>query len=206
VGQELAVAGHRLRGVRLDSGDLIELSFAARAILDDAGLADAIVFASGSVDEHLLAGAVARGAPIAAFGVGTRVGVSADAPYLDMAYKLVAYGGRPVLKLSSGKATWPGAKQVWRRRAPDGAVEDWIGLADEPAPAGGQPLLALVMCRGRRLGAPPLTAARAHAQQEVAALPAAYRVPRAPATATIHFSERLVRLRDQIAERIAHVP
>jgi nicotinate phosphoribosyltransferase len=206
VGQELAAAGHRLRGVRLDSGDVIEQSFAARAILDAAGLADAVVFVSGSVDEHLMARAVARGAPIAAFGVGTRLGVCADAPYLDIAYKLVAYDGRPVLKLSAGKATWPGAKQVWRSRAPDGAIEDCIGLADEPAPPGAEALLTPVMRDGRRLRAESLAEARARAQQAVAALPAAYRALQAPATATVRFSERLVRLRDRVAADVAHAP
>jgi nicotinate phosphoribosyltransferase len=199
VGQELAAAGHRLRGVRLDSGDLIEQSFAARTILDAAGLADAVVFVSGSVDEHLVARAVARGAPIAAFGVGTRLGVSADAPYLDMAYKLVAYDGRPVLKLSAGKATWPGPKQVWRSRTPRGAINDCIALAEEPAPDGATALLTPVMRDGRRVSTEPLAAARARARREVSTLPPAYRALRAPASATIRFSERLVRLRDRVA-------
>src|SRR5207244_1420837 len=104
VGKELAAEGHRLRGVRLDSGDLAELSFPVREILDAAGLDDTTIFASGNLDEHVIAAAVARGAPIDAFGVGSRLGTCADAPYLDMAYKLVACGGRPVLKLSTGKA------------------------------------------------------------------------------------------------------
>ncbi|HZS02317.1 MAG TPA: nicotinate phosphoribosyltransferase [Chloroflexota bacterium] len=199
VGQELAAAGNRLRGVRLDSGDLIALSFGAREILDAGGLPDVTIFASGGVDERFIARAVARGAPIDAFGVGTRLGVSADAPYLDMAYKLVAYDGRPVLKLSAGKATWPGPKQVWRRRGPAGEIEDWVALADEPGPPGAVPLLAEVMTEGRRTVAEPLAAARARAEREVAALPAAMRRLEAPATAEVRIGEQLVRLRQQLA-------
>ncbi len=98
VGRELAAAGHRLGGVRLDSGDLGADSAEARRILDAAGLTDATIFVSGNLDEHTIAALLAAGAPIDGFGVGTRMGVSADAPYLDMAYKLVAYDGRPTLK------------------------------------------------------------------------------------------------------------
>src|SRR5581483_650695 len=199
VGQELAAAGHRLRGVRLDSGDLIALSFGAREILDAGGLPDVTIFASGGVDERFIARAIARGAPIDAFGVGTKLGVSADAPYLDMAYKLVAYDGRPVLKLSAGKATWPAPKQVWRRRGPAGEIEDWVALADEPGPPGAVPLLAEVMTEGRRTVAEPLAAARARAEREVAALPAAMRRLEAPATAEVRIGEQLVRLRQQLA-------
>ena len=201
VGQELAEAGHRLRGVRLDSGDLVALSFGARQLLDAGGLPDATIFASGGVDEHFIAEAVARGAPIDAFGVGTRLGVSADAPYLDMAYKLVAYDGRPVLKLSAGKATWPAPKQVWRCRGADGRVEDCVTLADEPGPPGAEPLLAPVMVDGQRLAAEPLAAGRARALAEVAALPPAMRELEAPSTATVRFGEHLVRLRQQLIEQ-----
>ena len=103
-------------GVRLDSGDLAALARMARAMLDEAGLADAKIFASGSVDEYAIAGLVAAGAPIDAYGVGTKIGVSAHAPYLDSACKLVAYHGRPVMKLSAGKTSAPGAKQAYRGR------------------------------------------------------------------------------------------
>ncbi len=107
VGRELAAAGDTLRGVRLDSGDLVDLSFKVRAILDAAELRNTTIFVSGNLDEHSVSDAVQRGAPIDAFGIGSRLGTSADAPYLDMAYKLVAFDDQPVLKLSTGKATWP---------------------------------------------------------------------------------------------------
>lgn len=137
-------------GIRLDSGDLAAEAFAAREALVAAGFADARIVASGGLDEYRIADLVAAGAPIDAYGVGTRVGVSWDAPSLDSAYKLVAYDGRPVMKLSTGKATAPGAKQVYR--STDGDY-DVLALAEEPAPdAGFEPLLVTVMAAGRRTG------------------------------------------------------
>lgn len=203
VGRELAAAGHRLRGVRLDSGDLIGLSFEVRQILDAAGLTDTTIFASGSLDEHVLAEAVRRQAPIDGFGVGSRLGVSADAPYLDMAYKLVAYAGRPTLKLSASKATWPGAKQVWRARRADGSVEDTLGLADEAGPAGGEPLLVEAMRDGRRLLDEPLVTIRERARREREALPAAWRALDAGSTTRPRVSRALERLRTEVVERLA---
>lgn len=108
VGREMAAAGHTLRAVRLDSGDLAVLAPRVRAVLDEAGLPNVDLFASGGLDEHYIARLVAANAPIGAFGVGSAVGVAADHPVLDMAYKMVTFDGRPVLKLSEGKATWPG--------------------------------------------------------------------------------------------------
>ena len=154
-------------GVRLDSGDLDALSREARHLLDAAGLRGVRVFASGGLDELDLDRLVRAGAPIDAFGVGTRVGVSADAPFLDSVYKLVEYGGRPVLKLSSAKATAPGRKQVFR--GPDGDV---LALRDEQTPAGHEPLLVPVMREGRRTGPRrTLETARALFEADLAALP-----------------------------------
>ncbi len=207
VGRELAARGHRLRGVRIDSGDLIGLSFAVRQILDEAGLTDAAIFASGNVDEYLIAEAVAQGAPINAFGVGTRLGMSADAPYLDIAYKLVAYDGRPVLKLSTGKATWPGAKQVWRRHGASGELEeDLIALADESGPGEAVPLLVTVMEGGRRLHAESLAAARERARRELATLPPECRRLDATPCVPVRFSTGLVRLREQSLPAGVHAP
>jgi len=162
VGSELAERGHRLRGVRLDSGDLAELSVAARALLDAAGLHDAVVFASGGLDEHEIERLLSAGAPIGGFGVGSKMGVSADAPFLDMAYKLVEHRGRPTLKLSEGKATLPGRKQVWRV---PGAY-DVLGLVDEPYEGQGEPLLAEVMAGGRRLHSESLDEIRGRARSQ----------------------------------------
>jgi nicotinate phosphoribosyltransferase len=131
------------RAVRIDSGNLGELAARARAILDGAGLTTVQVLASGDLDEDRIAALVTAGAPIDAFGVGTQLGTSADAPYLAMVYKLVEQAGEPRLKLSPGKHTLPGRKQVWR--SADG---DLITLDHEPAPAGARPLLETVFDGG----------------------------------------------------------
>jgi nicotinate phosphoribosyltransferase len=138
-------------GVRLDSGDIDGLARASRRMLDDAGLAQARIFASGALDELDVDALVRAGAPVDAFGIGTKLGVSADAPSVDSVYKLVEYDRRPVLKLSAAKATLPGPKQVWR----GAGHRDTIALRDEPGAADAEPLLEPVMRDGRRLGPPP---------------------------------------------------
>lgn len=149
----LAREGIRAHGVRIDSGDLGEHARRVRRILDAGGLTDCVIFASGGLDDVALQELVSSGAPIDGFGVGSRLDTSADAPYLDCAYKLVEYAGRARRKRSEGKATWPGRKQVYRRYGADGQMrEDVVTLVDdEPR---GSPLLVPVMRGGRRL-APP---------------------------------------------------
>lgn len=153
VGRAIEVARHlppqHPFGVRLDSGDLCSLAADARRQLDKAGLTAARIVASGGLDEHSIAALVAHGAPIDAFGVGTRMGVSADAPSLDSAYKLVEYDGKPVMKLSTGKATAPGAKQVFRTAF---GPRDVLALRNEDPPPGHEPLLTTVMTAGARTG------------------------------------------------------
>jgi len=142
----------RVRGIRLDSGDLGKLARESRTILDEAGLGEVRIVASGGLDEFAIRDLLAADAPIDAFGVGTGMGVARDAPALDIAYKLTAYDGRGRLKLSSGKRTLPGRKQVFRREGDDGtAVGDVIARADESLD--GRPLLRKVMERGRHLEA-----------------------------------------------------
>ena len=132
VAQEMGRQGHRLRSIRLDSGDLLDLSRKSRALLDEAGLREVEIFASGGLDELELEALLAAGAPIDGFGVGTKAGVSADAPWVDSVYKLVEYDGQPVLKLSPDKGTLPDAKQVYRHYGPQGEyLRDVISLADE---------------------------------------------------------------------------
>jgi nicotinate phosphoribosyltransferase len=173
VARELAARGGRLVGVRLDSGDLVALSRDVRRVLDAARLHSVKIVASGNLDEHAIARCVAAGAPIDMYGVGTRMTVSADAPYLDMAYKLVHYDDRDVLKLSPGKETWAGAKQVYRRRDADGvATEDLLAMAEEPPPPGAEPLLTTVMEGGKvTRPLPTLPAARAYCAAAVGTLP-----------------------------------
>jgi len=193
VARELAARGERLAGVRLDSGDLVALSRQVRAVLDEAGLDDVQILASGNLDETAIARCEAAGAPIDAYGVGTRMTVSADAPYLDMAYKLVRYAGRDVLKTSPGKETWTGEKQIYRRRDAAGyLLEDTVAARWEPAPAGAEPLLETVMRAGRRVAPPPpLTEVRAHCARSLAALPEPVRRLEQPVPYAVHYSPAL---------------
>lgn len=171
--------GARIASVRLDSGDLAAHARLVRTIFDQGGLQEVSIFASGNLDEWRLRQLLQAGAPIDGFGVGTALSTSADAPALDAVYKLQSYAGKPRRKRSEGKATWPGAKQVWRWSGPDGRLErDLVALADEAAPAGAQALLQPVMRTGRRLAPPePLEALRAHAAAQLAALPGPLRGP-----------------------------
>ena len=185
--RELGLQGEL--GIRLDSGDLLELSRGSRAILDEAGLPQVRIFASGGLDELELHRLVKAGAPIDAFGVGTRVGVSADAPTLDSAYKLVEYDGRPMIKLSSQKTTAPGRKQVFR--GPDG---DTIGLREESLP-GHEPLLVPVMTGGERTGPHrTLDTARALFRADLERLPEPSKAIERPEQLEPRFSDDLLAL------------
>ncbi|MFF0792317.1 nicotinate phosphoribosyltransferase [Streptomyces spiralis] len=186
--------------VRLDSGDLGELSCRTRQALDAAGLPDVRIIASGGLDEYRVDDLVRSGAPIDVYAVGTRVGTSADAPYLDSAYKLVEYDGRPVMKLSSAKVTAPGRKQIHRRPG----RPDLVALCEEPAPDGAEPLLRTVMREGRRTG-PPDTLAEAHARLvgDLATLPEAALRVRSPVPPVPELSPRLVRATAALRERLA---
>lgn len=202
--------------VRLDSGDLVALAHGARARLDAAGLGHVRILASGGLDEHAIADLVATGAPIDAVGVGTTVGVVADAPYLDTVYKLVRYEGRPVRKLSAGKATIPGAKQVWRPLdggagiggagiggdGGDGgdAGGDLIAERDEVVD-GAEPLLAPVVVGGRRVvPRPSLDDGRRRLDADLAALPLSARELRDPTPLTARFSPTLLALAEAADE------
>jgi nicotinate phosphoribosyltransferase len=202
VATELRQNGHNLRAIRLDSGDLLDLSRRARALLDGAGFRDVRVFASGGLDEYKVDELLRAGAPIDGFGVGTKVGVSADAPLTDCAYKLVQYAGQPVLKLSPKKQTLPGPKQVYRRCGPDGRyLTDVIARADGAAPDGTEPLLRLVMAGGKRVEpAEPLPAARERFRQEFAALPESCKALRSPEAYEVRVSEPLEALWRQVVE------
>jgi nicotinate phosphoribosyltransferase len=169
-------AAPKLKGVRLDSGDLDELSRKVREILDANDARGAIIFASGNLDEDAVARLVAAGAPIDSFGIGTAMTTSADYPYLDAVYKLQEYAGRPRRKRSTGKATWPGRKQVYRRHATDGSFAgDVVTLHDDPQ--SGEPLLSLFMERGQRLAQPSLEESRKHCLRQLARLPKAFPYP-----------------------------
>ena len=181
VAHELADEGVTVGGVRLDSGDLARLASSVRKILDEGGLTETSIFASGDLDEYRITEILATGAPIDAFGVGTQLGTSADAPSLGAVYKLVADAGGPKIKLSADKVTLPGLKQVWR--VSDGSVDryDVIALDDEKLstrrgdlPDGwvARPLLHEVMVGGQRVGPDPdIESIQERCRQAVASLP-----------------------------------
>ncbi len=151
--EELRRRNIAIHGVRLDSGDLAEHARRVRRILDEGGLQATTIFASGNLDETRVAELVAAEAPIDGFGIGTLVDVSADAPYLECAYKLEEYAARPRRKRSEGKATWPGCKQVYRTRDSQGRpLSDCVSLESDPQP--GEPLLVPIMRSGRRVSPP----------------------------------------------------
>ena len=196
--------GHRLRAVRLDSGDLLDLSVKARALLDEAGLRDVQVFASGGLDEFAVAELIGAGAPIDGVGVGTKIGVSADAPWTDCAYKLVEYEGRPSVKLSAGKHSVPGAKQVFRHRHENGTyVSDTVGLAGErPPEERDEPLLKQVMREGRRREQPEsLERLREKFKGEFEQLPEQHKALESPATYRVTIRDALHKLSREVAEQ-----
>jgi len=172
---ELEPDGLLPRAVRLDSGDLDALARSVRRILDDGGLTDVRIFASGDLDEYRIAQLVAADAPVDAFGVGTQLGTSGDAPHVGVVYKLVEDATGPKVKLSADKVTLPGRKQVFRL-ADGGEIQaDVLGLDDEVV-EGGRPLLQQVMVDGKRVvDREPLTALRDRCRATVASLPARLR-------------------------------
>jgi nicotinate phosphoribosyltransferase len=161
----------KISAVRLDSGDLDALSREARRILDEAGLSDVQIVASGGLDEMKIDHLTSRDAPIDMFGVGTDMAVSSDAPALDIAYKLTEYAGEGRMKLSAGKRSLPGRKQVFREFRDSVAARDVISRHGETLPS--VPLLQPFMLSGRRLATHTcdLQQIRAYAKEQLAALP-----------------------------------
>ncbi|MCI0847926.1 MAG: nicotinate phosphoribosyltransferase [Chloroflexi bacterium] len=206
VAKEMEGDGQRLMAVRLDSGDFDELSRRVRTILDDSGLDYVKILASGGLDEYELETLVKAGAPIDLFGVGTKAGVSADAPWSDMAYKLVCFDGRPVMKLSPEKVSLPGAKQVFRTKDAAGMfARDIIALDDEELP-GGLPLLEEVMKDGRRTG-PQVTLeeVRKRFQDDFAALDGRFKVLNNPPRFPVAISGKLERLTSEVREKVLSI-
>ena len=171
-----AALGQPLWGVRLDSGNLVELSRQVRKILDDAGLKTAKIMATSDLNEYKILEFAAAGAPIDAFGVGTDLATSADSPHLGVVYKMVELEGRFTAKFSEDKHTLPGAKQVFRFAGHDVIACSWECLGCGPGEAEAKALLRPVMLGGKLIEPlPSASAARQHAADCVKRLPTAVR-------------------------------
>jgi len=205
VAHELAARGEALQGVRIDSGDLAKSAIEVRKIFDAAGLHSVKIVGSGGLDEYDLAEFSVANIPYDSYGVGTRMGVSADAPWFDIAYKLVEFDGRQVLKLSTGKASWPGKKQVFRAQNTRGELEkDIIALRDENI-VGTEPLLEKMMENGSVIGSlPSLQSSRSVFLNEFGRLASSLKAVRNPARYPVEFSARLRGLREQIEQQLSH--
>ena len=203
VAKQLEADGQHLLAVRLDSGDFDSLSREVRKILDDSGFSYVKILASGGLDEHQVDRLSRDGAPIDIFGLGTKVGVSADAPWSDMAYKLVCYDRRPVMKLSPEKAYLPGAKQVFRFKDAGGQLSrDIIGLQEERVPDA-EPQLAQVMAHGHPTGpGPALQEIRELFRQEFLNLPDRFKALESPPHYPVAVSPSLQELTSKVQEEI----
>lgn len=194
----------KVKAIRLDSGDLADLARRARRLLDDAGLRQVEIFASSGLDEETISSLVSSGAPIDGFGVGASMGVSSDAPDLDIAYKLCEYAGKGRMKLSVGKPVVPGRKQIFRVDEGERDVRDVIGRVDEELE--GRPLLAHVMHKGRRLpaGTVGLEAARTYAREQMSRLPERIRaLAKADPPYPVAISAALSRYQEKIKKELA---
>jgi nicotinate phosphoribosyltransferase len=204
--EKIIALGLRPRGVRLDSGDLVELSKAVRRRLDEAGLTETTIFASGDLDEFAIAEMLARGAPISAFGVGTELATSRDAPAMGGVYKLVEVGAGEErhyrMKLSHDKLNYPGAKQVFRFSDAGGQCGHDLVACDYEEHPRAEPLLECVMREGKRLAPPPpLEEVRQRAAGLLARLPAENRKLRGAASFPVRISPCLKRLADRERRR-----
>jgi nicotinate phosphoribosyltransferase len=191
---KLKADGITIRGVRIDSGDLTASARKVRRIFDDGGLKDVIILVSGGIDEDVLAGMMKSGAPIDGFGIGVNLATSQDVPAFDCAYKLQEYAGAPKRKLSEGKATWPGRKQIWRSYGADGRMRgDVLSIENDTHAA--EPLVVPVMRGGKRIAAAPtLTQIRERAARDLGRLPEQLRRLEPGATYPVQVADALVAL------------
>jgi nicotinate phosphoribosyltransferase len=207
VAKELEKMGFKLRAVRLDSGDLAELSKKVRELLDKEGLKYVNIFASGDLDEYKIEDLLKKGAKIDAFGVGTRMGTSEDRPYVDVIYKLCEKMNNrgefsPIMKLSKGKVTLPGRKQVFRFRDEKGYfVKDIIALEDEEI--NGEPLLVKVMENGKIVyDLPSLEEIRKRALENISKLHEKYKKLKGAARYPVKLSPKLRKLMKELTEKL----
>jgi nicotinate phosphoribosyltransferase len=187
--------------VRIDSGDLAAMARKVRVILDNGGLKDVIILVSGGINEDVLQTITAAKAPIDGYGIGVNLDASIDAPSLDCAYKLQEYAGTPRRKLSEGKVTWPGRKQVWRSYDTDGRMRGDV-LTLENDIQTGDALIVPVMRSGKRVAsAPTLAQIREHTTRELARLPEPLRKLETGTDYLVTISEKLKAVAEQIGAK-----
>jgi nicotinate phosphoribosyltransferase len=197
LGQRLKARGIAIQGVRLDSGDLAAYAHQVRKILDAGGLPEVTIFCSSDLDEYQIQALLEKQAPIDGFGVGTRLDISTDAPFLDCVYKLQEYAGIARRKRSPGKTTWPGRKQIYRHTQDGVLAGDWLGLENDSQTLG-EPLLQRVMHEGQRCQmAPPLETLRDRVKSELTKLPSALRTNGTTPPYPVHITPALQKLADQ---------
>ncbi|NLX05637.1 MAG: nicotinate phosphoribosyltransferase [Phycisphaerae bacterium] len=201
--------GHVLKGVRLDSGDLVQLSHKVRCVLDEAGLNHVKIVGSSDLNEFTIREMLAAGARIDLFGVGTDMVTSKDQPALSVVYKLVEIekdgAPRPVVKLSAGKATLGGAKQLFRFHDGSGRFcRDVLAKADETL-EGGEALMVPVIHSGKLVAElPDLTAIRQRAQQQIGSLPPHLREFRGLADYPVGLSDGLRRVQENPVQGVQY--
>jgi nicotinate phosphoribosyltransferase len=201
----MRTAGQELKAIRLDSGNLAELSMECRALLNRDGFGGVRILASGALDEYSIDELLRVRAPIDGFGVGTKVGVSEDAPWADSVYKIVAYDGRPAMKLSDDKETMPGSKQVYRYYSRSGQpLRDIMATASEPRPSpGARPVLTEVMKNGEiTVDLPDLGELRSRFGAEFAQLDRRYKRLHNPDAYEVTVSDDLSSLHANTAARL----
>ena len=200
--RKVTVLGPRIKGVRLDSGDMTKLSKQVRKILDSAGLKEVKILASGDLNEYILMDLLKQKAPIDLFGVGTELVTSKDSPSLAGVYKLVELKRGELshykLKLSANKATYPAQKQIFRKFKRGKMVSDIVGLAHERLT--GDPLLIKIMERGKRIRIlPSLTRIQTICRKNLETLPERFKEIRTVQKFPVKLSSKLQELRDKIA-------
>lgn len=175
VAKELEREGHKLGAVRLDSGDLADLSKSVRDILDNAGLQYVRIVASNDLNEKKIAQLRENGAKIDGYGVGTELITAKPVAAISGVYKLVEDEDGAKIKLSSGKTTYPGAKQVYRLHNADGTFSHDLLALDAEA-SGGMPLLEPMVIGGERASTRrPLKEIREYSLAAVREIPIALR-------------------------------
>lgn len=181
-------------GVRLDSGDLVQLSQKVRSLLPHTP-----IFASGDLDEYEIQRLKQQGAIIDGYGIGTRLVTGTP---INGVYKLVEIDGIPTMKESSGKATYPGRKQIFRRVEAGTWRGDRLGLMTDD-PQGTEPLMQLVMQDGQRLyPVEPLEQITQRVTANVAVLPREVRQIVDPAPTPLEISRSLQALTEQTKQKI----